>query len=105
MALILPMVRGYGVWRRLDSDTMWANAAWNAAGEGPLAQLVRDAGRMESEKIMLKRIAVTAAVAGLGIAIAAGTGCQKYQNYPVVPTSQGMAEDPSNPATEAAIIA
>jgi hypothetical protein len=64
---------------------------------------------MESEKTMTRtKIARTAGAVGvvaLGIALAANTGCQKYQNYPVVPTSQGMAEDPSNPATEAAIIA
>ncbi len=45
------------------------------------------------------------AVVGLcGLAVAVG-GCQKYQNYPAVPTARGMAEDPNNPATESAIVA
>lgn len=47
----------------------------------------------------------TAGILSLGLALTLSTGCQKYQNYPVVPTSKGLAEDPSNPATEAAIVA
>ncbi|HYE60879.1 MAG TPA: hypothetical protein VD997_02690 [Phycisphaerales bacterium] len=53
----------------------------------------------------ITNVAGTAAVVGLAITLALNAGCQKYQNYPVVPTSKGLAEDPSNPATEAAIVA